>query len=220
MTQESTREALARAAARAYEAAHGNPLPEPARGLRWSIRPRAAATAAVVIAILVAFAVLADAASPRAAVPLATPSLLDAPSLGGPGDRVTVHVVGAVASPGLYELDPGARIADAVKAAGGAQDDADLAAVNLAREVVDGEQVVVPRVGEAPAAGAAGSGRVGLNGANAAELESLPGIGPVLAERIVQDRERNGPFRSVEDLTRVPGVGPAVLERIRDLVTM
>lgn len=220
MTQESTTEALARAAARAYEAAHGNPVPEPARGLRWGVRPRVAVTVLAVVGLLVAFAVLAKGSAPGGAVPAASPSAAGPLEIVGLEPTVTVHVVGAVAAPGLYELGAGSRVADAVEAAGGATADAELAGVNLARAVVDGEQVQVPRVGETPAMGVAANGLVSLNTASAAQLEELPGIGPVLAERIVKDRERNGPFSTVDDLHRVSGVGPAVLERLRELVTV
>jgi competence protein ComEA len=127
----------------------------------------------------------------------------------------------------------GARVLDAVAAAGGATAEADLSLLNLARPVVDGEQVLVPRPGEevpsppaggAPAAspgqapGAPGA-RVDVNRATAAELETLPGIGPVLAARIVAHRDERGPFTSVDDLQSVRGVGPSLLADLRDLVT-
>jgi competence protein ComEA len=139
--------------------------------------------------------------------------------------QVVVHVAGAVRSPGLYRLDEGSRVADAVALAGGPGAKADLAAVNLAAPLVDGTQVLVPRVGAAraesgahapTAAGAAGP--VHLNSATLEQLDTLPGIGPVTAQQIVQHREENGPFRSVEDLDAVPGIGPARLEQLRDLV--
>lgn len=208
-----------RAAARAYEAAQGNPLPEPVRGLRWTIQPRVAVTVLAVVGLVVAFVVLANSPAPREPVPATSAGQEDPLAIAGLSGTVMVHVAGAVASPGLYELEAGARVADAVEAAGGPAADAELAAVNLAREVVDGEQVLVPRAGEL-AIGAAGSGLVSLNNATAAQLEELPGIGPVLAERIVKDREVNGPFRSVEDLDRVSGVGPAILANVREHVTV
>lgn len=157
----------------------------------------------------------------------------------GGGPLVVVHVVGQVASPGLVTLPEGARVADAVTAAGGATDGADLGAVNLARTVVDGEQLRVPAPGEVvvpPATGgtpggttggaagttggAAGApgGLVDLNTADAATLDTLPGIGPVLAERIVAWRDENGPFASVDELGDVSGIGPSVLGSLRDLV--
>ncbi|MGJ7442866.1 helix-hairpin-helix domain-containing protein [Aquipuribacter sp. MA13-6] len=163
------------------------------------------------------------------------------------GGPLLVHVDGAVARPGVVQLPPGARVGDAVQAAGGATDEADTRLVNLARPLSDGELVVVPRPGEqalaqaaagagagpgaAPGAGpgpgsGAGSGAtpsgglVDLNSADAAVLDELPGIGPVLAERIVAWREESGPFATVDDLTAVSGIGPAVLSDIRDLVTV
>ncbi|WP_244286200.1 ComEA family DNA-binding protein [Cellulosimicrobium cellulans] len=145
---------------------------------------------------------------------------------GVPSDGVVVHVVGQVVTPGLVTVAADARVADALEAAGGATADADLAALNLARTVTDGEQIVVPRPGEAvpatgsapPAAGTAADGTVDLNTADAAALDALPGIGPVLAERIVAWREENGPFTTVDELGEVSGIGPAVLADVRDLV--
>ncbi len=137
---------------------------------------------------------------------------------------VTVHVVGAVTAPGVVSLPVGARAVDAVRAAGGASPDADLARVNLAHVLADGEQIVVPTVGEPGAAGAAGGdgttagGALDLNGADVAALESLPRIGPVLAERIVAWRTSHGRFSSVDELAEVPGIGPALLAALDGLV--
>lgn len=156
---------------------------------------------------------------------------------------VVVHVVGQVASPGVYRLAAGARIADAVQAAGGATRTADLSAVNLARVVVDGEQVQVPRRGEAvtpwgaPAAGgppgggvaggadgargaAAPGGLVSLNTADLSTLDTLPGVGPVLAQRIIDWRTEHGRFTSVEELGEVSGIGDTLLSRITPKVTL
>ena len=145
--------------------------------------------------------------------------------------RVVVHVAGAVRRPGLYRLRDDARVADAIARAGGRTVDADLAAVNLAAPLVDGSQVVVPAL--PPPAGAAvedggtpsstdraapGS-KVSLATATEAQLDALPGIGPVTAKKIVDYRDANGPFRSVDDLDAVPGIGPARVENLRDLVT-
>ncbi|MFP5346374.1 MAG: helix-hairpin-helix domain-containing protein [Actinomycetes bacterium] len=157
--------------------------------------------------------------------------------------EVVVHLVGQVAVPGLVRLPAGSRVDDAVRAAGGATAEADLTRVNLARPVVDGEQLFVPRPGEevpaasgslpAPAPGAAGpvppaSGPAGaqqgqpvdLNTATVEQLDSLPGIGPVLARRILDWRGQNGRFSSVDELGEVSGIGPKVLERLRPLVTV
>ena len=144
----------------------------------------------------------------------------------GASGGVVVHVVGQVVTPGLVTVAADARVADALDAAGGATAEADLAALNLARTVTDGEQIVVPRPGEAvpdagsapPAAGTSADGTVDLNTADAAALDALPGIGPVLAERIVAWREENGPFTTVDELGEVSGIGPAVLADVRDLV--
>lgn len=134
-----------------------------------------------------------------------------------------VHVSGAVNSPGLYVLRVDARVVDAVAAAGGLTEDAEATGVNLARPVSDGEQLVVPRVGEvAPAAagGADADGRVNLNTADEAALDTLPRVGPAIAARIIEWREANGRFASVDDLLLVPGIGPKMLESLRELVTV
>ena len=146
-----------------------------------------------------------------------------APAVTGGAD-LYVHVSGAVRTPGLYVLPAGARVVDAIAAAGGFAEEADRNAVNLARTLDDGEQLPVPRAGEAPPAGAAApapaDSLVDLNSADAAQLETLPRIGPALAERIIAWRDDNGGFTSVEDLLAVPGIGDTMLESLRDLVTV
>ena len=135
-----------------------------------------------------------------------------------------VHVAGAVRRPGLLRLKDGARVADALARAGGPTRRADLAAVNLAAPLADGQQVLVPRRAP-PGLPATGSGapatgaKVSLGSATAEQLDELPGIGPVTAQKIVDWRASHGPFRSVEDLDDVPGIGPARVEQLRDLVT-
>ncbi len=128
-----------------------------------------------------------------------------------------VHVVGAVRRPGVYRLTVGARVQDAVRAAGGPRRSAALDQLNLAALVVDGEQVVVPRRGRsAPAIVAPGNPPVvHLNTADAAALDGLPGIGPATAARIVAFRAQHGPFARIGDLVDVPGIGPAKLEAMR-----
>jgi competence protein ComEA len=141
---------------------------------------------------------------------------------------VVVHVVGMVRRPGVVTLLPGARVADAVRAAGGLARGVPAAAVNLARPVVDGEQLVIGPLpspsgsgaGDAPAGrgSTGGDSRLDLNSADAAALEALDGIGPVLAQRIVDHRRANGPFRSVEGLREVSGIGPKIFAAIADRV--
>jgi len=135
--------------------------------------------------------------------------------------RVVVHVVGAVRRPGVYRLGYGKRVADAVARAGGLARRADAAAVNLAAPLADGQQVVVPVRGRAGAGAAAGGGAAGpvhLNTASAEELDELPGVGPVTAQKIVDFREQHGPFGSADELDAVPGIGPARLDDLRKLV--
>ena len=143
---------------------------------------------------------------------------------------LVVHVVGEVRRPGLYRLRDGSRIADAVHRAGGALRDADLSAVNLAAPLVDGIQVAVPAraapgVAPSTSAGATGAGGAGivplvsLSAATLDQLDALPGVGPVTAQKIVDYRTEHGPFASVDDLDAVPGIGPTRVEQLRDLVT-
>ena len=132
---------------------------------------------------------------------------------------VVVHVVGAVADPGVVSLPASSRVQDALLLAGGALEEAELAGVNLARIVFDGEQIVVPRKGEpVVSASPEGSGPISLSRADQATLETLPRIGPATAERIIAWREEHGPFQSVEDLLAISGIGPATLEGLADRV--
>ncbi len=142
-----------------------------------------------------------------------------APSAGLP---IFVHVLGAVERPGLYELADGARAVDAVAAAGGFTDVADQAGINLARFVTDGEQLRVPAVGETPpsAPGTTVGGLVNLNTADSATLETLPRVGPALAGRIIDWREANGGFGSIDDLKSVSGIGDKTFDGLKDLVTV
>ena len=136
---------------------------------------------------------------------------------------VTVHVSGAVADPGLVGVTDGARVADAIAAAGGSISGADLSAINLAAPVRDGDQIVVPAPsvpGLVAVVGVETDARVRLNGASAAELETLPGVGPVLAERIITHRESHGPFTEMEDLLDVPGIGESKLATLREHVAV
>lgn len=168
----------------------------------------------------VAIGIVRGASAPVEAVTIDAGGTTDAEA----SASVFVHVSGSVASPGLYVLDEGARVVDAVAAAGGFAPGADETAVNLARPLSDGEQLLVPAIGATAEAGAAtapsGDGRVNLNIADAAQLDTLPRIGPAMAERIIQWRDANGRFTSVEDLLAVPGIGEKMLETLRDLVTV
>jgi len=144
-----------------------------------------------------------------------------------PGE-IGVYVVGAVLDPGVYFLPQGSRVADALEAAGGPTDGADLVRVNLAKRVYDEEQIYVPHLGEEspplpPPSGSSGGqtgGKIDINTATAEELESLPGIGPVLAQRIVDYRKANGPFAAIEDIKNVRGIGEAIFADIEDLITV
>ncbi|MGH2752976.1 MAG: ComEA family DNA-binding protein [Actinomycetota bacterium] len=183
----------------------------------------AAVVAGIIVVALLLFARDAPAIVAPPASTAAAPSPGGAPSAAGA--PVLVHVAGFVRAPGLYELPTGARVADAIAAAGGARDAGDLDAVNLAQVVTDGLKVEVPRRGAAPApsassTAAAGGGAVSLNSADASVLESIPGIGPVKAAAIVQYRTENGAFTSLDQLLEVSGIGPATLESIRPYVTL
>jgi competence protein ComEA len=189
---------------------------------------------ALVVAVVIAIARGGGTASVVPSVSLT--ATRDPSSPTGAGARATpsavyVHVLGAVAAPGLYPLSAGARVVDAIAAAGGFTDEANPAGVNLARPVADGEQLRVPTQGEevsdaaapgvgpgadgAPAAGA----KVNLNSATSEQLQTLPRVGPALAGRILAWRAANGRFASVDDLLNVSGIGEKTIEALRDLVT-
>lgn len=250
--------------AAAYAAAHGHPTdPRPEQGARrWALKGTTAVVALVAVLLLglgvAALSLRGDGVEPltrladggepvggqaggpagSSAPPAPSSPLPVAPAPGSSGAAdggLLVHVVGEVAEPGLVTVPDGARVADALDAAGGTTRKADLTAVNLARAVVDGEQLYVPKPGErAPGAAAPGAGgaasetggsdasggstaaSVDINTADAAALETLPGIGPSIAQAIVEWRATNGQFASVDELEDVPGIGPATLAEIRD----
>jgi competence protein ComEA len=215
----------------------------PARPRRTVSRGAAfvAALIAVVALVVAVPRVLSGGSGAQPLPPRPQPSVLASAATGGArllsvsmpptpssGSEVLVHVVGQVRHPGLVRLVSGARVADALRKAGGTTRRADLSAVNLARLVADGEQVFVPAPGQSPppaagqgpgAAPSAGSGSpVDLNTATESELDALPGVGPVIAGRIVAWRQQHGRFASVDELTEVSGIGDATLERLRPLV--
>jgi competence protein ComEA len=238
-------------------AASERPGPEPESSLAratvldrvhdWRSDRRVGMAVAVLVVLAAAAAWMrtnSEGSSPERAPATATSGVSDAPDANGASradgavtttsaSGLLLHVVGAVRAAGVVELAPGARVRDAVAAAGGAADDADLERMNLAAPVADGQRIAVPRIGEplpAPAAGdgapvdaadpEAASGPLNINAATAAELEQLPGIGPTLAEAIVREREKRGRFDSVEDLKQVRGIGEGRFADIRDLVTV
>ncbi|WP_438870652.1 helix-hairpin-helix domain-containing protein [Paractinoplanes bogorensis] len=202
------------------------------------------ALAAVAAVVIVIAAVLAWRARPQ--VDAVAPGPLDAIETTSSADgdapvsvrgsasaasEVVVAVGGKVRKPGLVRLAPGARVADALTAAGGAEPGVDVAVLNLARKVVDGELimvgvtpppgVVLPTGPAAPAGGAPGAGGlVNLNTATLADLDGLPGVGPVLAQRILDARDAQGGFKAVTDLRKVDGIGDARYEQLKDLVTV
>jgi competence protein ComEA len=167
---------------------------------------------------------------PRPVEVAAAPSggTASAPASASPSPEVVVlvDVAGWVHRPGVYEFTEGARVIDAIDAAGGARSGAVLEALNLAAPLTDGTQILVPREGQegvAPApvtGGAVAGGLVNVNSAIATELEELPGIGEVIAQRIIDYRTENGPFATVDELVDVSGIGDAILESIRELVTV
>jgi competence protein ComEA len=199
-------------------------------------RPTALVAVSVLLVVLVIagqrLAATGAATAPEIVAPLE-------PSTTTPVSRVVVHVVGAIRRPGLYRLRDGSRVADAVARAGGATRRANLGGLNLAAPLVDGTQVLVPaRItiaipgvtsgaagDEALASGLPGPGQLGsgqklsLATATAAQLDELPGVGPVTAQKILDYRTEHGFIRSVDDLDDVPGIGPARIEQLRDLVT-
>jgi competence protein ComEA len=174
-----------------------------------------------------------------ATIPFTTTTMTAGPdtATGSPG-RALVHAAGAVVAPGVHVVAVGARVADVLVAAGGPTPDADLDRVNLAAPVVDGQRLYVPRRGEAAppvvgdgggggpgsastgATGLGGGGPIDLNSADVDALDALPGVGPSTASAIVQHREANGPFTSVDELLDVRGIGPAKLDALRELVTV
>lgn len=181
---------------------------------RLQVTVRHAVLAALTVVVLVAGVLALQSRSPE-------PVAVELPAVGtseAPAADLVVSVVGAVTEPGLLTLAPGSRVHDALLATEPLPD-ADLLALNLAQKLTDGQQLVVPVVGESHPGDATGSG-ISLNSASASELTALPGIGPATAAAIVAHRESAGGFGAVEDLLQVKGIGPAKLEGLRDQVTL
>jgi competence protein ComEA len=203
------------------------------RGLNGGLRDWLAGLGRRELAVLAAIAVLMGGGAvvwylrslPR---PVTVRTLRPEPAPSPSPVPVVVHVAGWVRRPGVYELGQGERVIDAIEAAGGSRRGAELDALNLAAVLVDGQQVLVPRksLGDGSAGSAAsggstgGQGLINLNSATAEDLETLPGIGEVLAAEIIAYREQNGPFTSVEDLLNVSGIGEQRLADVRDLVSV
>jgi competence protein ComEA len=168
-----------------------------------------AAIAALIIALVLGFW-LSNSAAPKPEVAQAVMNEVLAPT------TFMVHVAGSVREPGLYELDSGARVSDAIERAGGFSESALESSVNLARMISDGEQIVVLDQSQLSAA----SPYISLNQATADKLDELPGIGPATAKKIVEHRTKIGGFGSVEEITEVPGIGEKLLNQIRDQLTL
>jgi len=181
------------------------------------------AAAAVAVLLLLVIRHLGGGAG--SAAPAVTPVRAPARASSAPAKLLVVDVAGAVRRPGLYRLRSGSRIDDAIAAAGGPKPGAQLDAVNLAAPVADGEQVIVPGSGAGgvaaagpPAAGSSPSAPLDLNSATLEQLENLPGIGPVTAQKILDYRQQHGAFHSVDELEGVPGIGPAHMAQLKGLV--
>lgn len=186
--------------------------------------------AALLVAALVAIMVLGAFSSPGVTVEAAEEQAAQeepaAEQEQAEPATVYVHVAGAVNEPGLYAMDDGARLQDAIEAAGGFADDAQQESVNLARAVADGEQIVVTRKSEAAEAapavssGGAATGKVNINTADAAALTTLDGVGDATAAKIIAYREANGPFKRIEDIKEVSGIGDKKFEGMKDSITV
>lgn len=200
-----------------------------ATGIVWLIASRNSAPSN---AVLIQSVPVTTSPNPQAAVVPTTPPTMPSPQV------LVVYISGEVVKPGVYTLPNGSRVGDVVAVAGGFTEEANREGINLAARVSDEQHISVPRVGEEteavtgnPTSGAgetngngsnAGTspGKVNINTATAKELEALPGIGEVLAQRIIAEREANGPFKSVDDLIRVPGIKEGIIAQLRDLVTV
>ncbi|GAA0271525.1 helix-hairpin-helix domain-containing protein [Cryptosporangium japonicum] len=198
-------------------------MPESVRSAAFGPGRRGVWTLAVVAIVVALVAGIVAWRARPATEPVDTARIVDAPppsSSAAPSATVVAAVSGRVRRPGLVRLPPGARVADALAAAGGALPGTDLSALNLARKVLDGELIAVGVPGAAPGAPAAGEpgSPLDLNAATVDQFDALPGVGPVLAERIVAYRTEHGGFRSVDQLREVDGIGDSRFEKLRSLV--
>lgn len=192
---------------------------------QWLERYRAVLFFGLVALALVALILFRTLRPQPEAIILSTPTPLPTPEATPTPRPLRVYVSGAVHQPDVYPLPPDSIVKDAIVAAGGATDDADLDRINLALPVADGQHVYVPRLGEEnppvqpPSRQPAAGGQVNINTADSAALDSLPGIGPALAQRIIDYRQEHGPFARLEDIMEVSGIGPGTFEKLRDLIT-
>jgi competence protein ComEA len=194
--------------------------------MKWLERYRAALFFVCVVVVMLGLA-LFEGRRPEPVPLVLTPSVSPAPTWAEPTPTpgsLRVYVSGAVQHPDVYTLPAGSIVKDALLAAGGAAAKADLDSINLAHPVADGEQVHIPSVSEQnpvrlPSVEPLTSAKVNVNTADRAALEGLPGIGPELAQRILDYRQSHGPFAQIEDLLEVPGIGPGILEKIREEIT-
>jgi competence protein ComEA len=192
---------------------------------QWLERYRAVLIFGLVALALVAIILFQALRPPAEPIILSTPTPLPSPEATLTPRPLRVYVSGAVHQPDVYALPPDSIIKDAIMAAGGSADDADLDRINLALPVADGQHVYVPRVGEdnppvqPPAGRSSSPSKVNINTADSVALDALPGIGPTLAQRIVDYRQAHGTFVGIEDILEVSGIGPGTFEKIRDLIT-
>jgi len=196
--------------------------PPPLLVVRRPVRARVGVGAAIVLVLVgLGIAVLVSAFGAQGSSGSITPPAASASS----GTIIYIHILGAVARPGLYLLTDGDRALDLVAAAGGFTTTADQSGLNLARLLVDGEQILVPEIGDVPAAGDApgaptAGGKVNINTADETALETLPRVGPAMAKRIIDWRTKNGRFTAVEDLMSVTGVGDKTFDQLKEFVTL
>lgn len=209
----TTRQRLAALTGTAFTA----PEPEPVKSAFDPGRPGLKVLAAAAAVVVIGAGAWAWFSRPQP-VEIAPAPIAASADAQQPTGALVVAVAGKVKNPGLVRLKPDSRVADAIEAAGGVLPGTDLSTVNLARKVVDGELITVGALAIASAPG--GDGKLNLNTATAAQLDKLPGVGPVLAERIVAYRESKGGFRSVGDLRQVEGIGDAKYAELKDLVVV